>query len=116
MLPDGRISPEGMNSLNHYSYGSIEAWMYRDVCGIRPGEAGYRKAVIEPHVDARLKFVEGRLNASAGLFKSGWEYADDGTVTYRVEVPFNAEAEFVLEGERRTLPAGSYTFVHKEES
>ena len=74
------------------------------------------KAVIEPHADARLKFVEGRLNASAGLFKSGWEYADDGTVTYRVEVPFNAEAEFVLEGERRTLPAGSYTFVHKEES
>ncbi len=116
VLPDGRISPEGMNSLNHYSYGSIEAWMYRDVCGIRPGEAGYRKAVIEPHADARLEFVEGRLNTSAGLFKSGWKYADDGTVTYRVEVPFNAEAEFVLEGERRILPAGSYTFVHKEES
>ncbi len=110
VLPDGRISPEGMNSLNHYSYGSIEAWMYKDVCGIRPAEAGYRKAVIEPHPDRRLQFAEAELNTSAGLYRSGWRYAADGTVTYRVEVPFQAEAEFVLEGKRTVLTAGSYTF------
>ncbi len=110
VLPDGRISPEGMNSLNHYSYGSIEAWMYKDVCGIRPAEAGYRKAVIEPHPDRRLQFAEAELNTSAGLYRSGWRYAADGTVTYRVEVPFQAEAEFVLEGKRTVLAAGSYTF------
>lgn len=114
VLPDGHISPEGMNSLNHYSYGSIEAWMYKDVCGIRPAEAGYRKAVIAPHADARLTFVEGTLDTVAGLYKSGWKYEDNGTVTYRVEVPFNAEAEFVLDGISRTLTAGSYTFVGRE--
>ena len=30
--PDGHLNPEGMNSLNHYSYGSIAAWMYGDLC------------------------------------------------------------------------------------
>ena len=28
------------------SYGSIEAWMYGDVAGIREAEPGFRKAVI----------------------------------------------------------------------
>ncbi|MDE7186203.1 MAG: glycoside hydrolase family 78 protein [Lachnospiraceae bacterium] len=111
VLPDGHISPEGMNSLNHYSYGSIEAWMYKDVCGIRPAQAGYRRAVIEPHADARLQYAEGMLNTSAGLYKSSWRYGEDGKVTYQIEVPFHAEAEFVLDGKRQVLEAGRYTFV-----
>lgn len=111
VLPDGHISPEGMNSLNHYSYGSIEAWMYKDVCGIRPAEAGYRRAVIEPHADARLWYAEGTLNTSAGLYKSSWRYGEDGKVTYQIEVPFHAEAEFVLDGERQVLETGRHTFI-----
>ena len=35
VMPDGHMIPEGMNSLNHYSYGSIEAWMYGYTAGIR---------------------------------------------------------------------------------
>ena len=40
--PDGSISSTGMNSLNHYAYGSIVEWMYRDMCGLNPssGEDG----------------------------------------------------------------------------
>ncbi len=38
VLPDGRISGTAMNSLNHYAYGSIVGWMYRDVLGINPVE------------------------------------------------------------------------------
>lgn len=115
VLPDGHISPEGMNSLNHYSYGSIEAWMYGDVCGIRPLEAGFRKAVIAPHADARLGFAECRLDTAAGWYKSSWKYNDDESIIYEVEVPFNAEAEFILHGETRKLPTGIYKFTFKKQ-
>jgi len=31
VLPDGKISGTDINSLNHYSYGSIVEWMYRHI-------------------------------------------------------------------------------------
>lgn len=36
LLPDGSISSTGMNSLNHYAYGSILEWMFARIGGIRP--------------------------------------------------------------------------------
>lgn len=110
VLEDGHINPEGMNSLNHYSYGSIAAWMYKDLCGLRPALPGFKRAVIEPHADKRLGYAQCVLNTSAGVYKSGWKYGDDGKAVYNVEVPFNAEAEFILDGKSRILAAGIYEF------
>lgn len=110
VLPDGHISPEGMNSLNHYSYGSIAAWMYGSLGGLRPLKPGFRKAVIEPHADRRLGSFSCELDTSAGLYKSAWRYQEDGSVMYEIEVPFNAEAELILNGETRILEAGRYVF------
>lgn len=111
VMPDGSMNPEGMNSLNHYSYGSIEAWMYGDVCGIRPKEPGFKRAVIAPHPDERLGYAECELNTAAGFYRSCWKFLKDSSVIYEVEVPFDAEAEFILNGERRVLQAGIYHFT-----
>lgn len=112
VLPDGHLNEDGMNSLNHYSYGSIEAWMYGEVCGIKAAEAGFKKAMIAPHTDERLGFAECTLDTAAGMYKSSWKYEEDGSITYEIEVPFNAEAEFWAEGmEHRVLQAGKYEFV-----
>ncbi len=114
VMPDGHLNKDGMNSLNHYSYGSIEAWMYGEVCGIRPVEAGFKKAEITPHADKRLGYAECILDTAAGCYKSGWKYEGD-TVVYRVEVPFDAEAEFRVEGmDLQKLGAGTYVFEVKE--
>ena len=118
VLPDGTINPEGMNSLNHYTYGSIEAWMFADVCGLRPIKPGFREAEIAPCPDPRLGYVKGKLKTAAGTFESGWEYR--GTqVSYRISVPFGASARIVLPGEEPvTVEAGSYIFereVRQEE-
>ena len=74
MLPDGTISSEEMNSLNHYTYGSIEAWMFADVCGIRQAAPGFKTAVIAPHPDSRLGYLKGKLSTAAGDYESSWEY------------------------------------------
>lgn len=114
VMPDGHLNVDGMNSLNHYSYGSIEAWMYGDVCGIRPAEAGFKKAVIMPHADKRLGYAECTMDTAAGCYKISWKYEGD-TVVYKVEVPFDAEAEFKVDGmESQKLEAGTYMFEVKE--
>jgi alpha-L-rhamnosidase len=50
VLPDGSLSGTGMNSLNHYAYGSIVAWLYRDVAGLIPLAPGFREARLAPHM------------------------------------------------------------------
>lgn len=115
VLPDGTINPEGMNSLNHYTYGSIEAWMFADVCGIRAGMFGFREAVIEPHPDRRLGYLRGRIDTAAGAYESSWEYRD-GKIYYEIKVPFGASAQIILPGEEpAAVTAGTYTYERNAE-
>ncbi len=113
ILPDGSISDTGMNSLNHYSYGSIVEWMYRDVCGIQPVEdaPGFRLFLLEPKPDRSLGFARAKFLSPAGMIESEWSYERD-TLQYRFCVPYGASAELTLSGETPVmLSAGEYTFT-----
>ena len=107
---DGHLNPEGMNSLNHYSYGSIEAWMYGYICGIRPMEAGFKKAILAPHPDQRLGRAACRLQTAAGIYRSEWHYDENGKVHYEIEIPFDASAQVTIDGNTQILKAGCYNF------
>ena len=101
LLPDGRFGELGVNSLNHYTYGSIVEWMYRHMCGINPLEShpGFRKIRLAPLPNPVLKFARAVLNSAAGRYESGWEYLDQGNrIGYNFVIPFNAEAELELSG------------------
>jgi alpha-L-rhamnosidase len=45
-----------MNSYNHYSFGSVVAWLYRSVGGIdtTPDAPGFHMIIIHPHPDEHL--------------------------------------------------------------
>lgn len=116
--PDGKISGIGMNSMNHYAYGAVFEWVYKNVCGLNPvpDVPGYKKAVIRPQPDVRLGAAKAKVNTAAGYYETGWQYEDNGEVTYTVVIPFDAEAEVYLpkkDGttEEMTLTAGTYTFT-----
>ncbi|MGZ3845385.1 MAG: family 78 glycoside hydrolase catalytic domain, partial [Flavisolibacter sp.] len=49
--PDGSFEVPSMNSFNHYAYGAIGDWMYRNITGINIDETapGYKKIIIKPH-------------------------------------------------------------------
>lgn len=138
--PDGSLSSTGMNSLNHYAYGSIVEWMYRDMCGLNPsagedGVTGFRHAEIAPKPDKSLQWARARYRSAAGLYESGWRLDDAGQLTISVAIPFNASATVVLPdaqlseitvnghpwldgkqlGERVELPlgAGRYTIEYR---
>jgi alpha-L-rhamnosidase len=99
--PDGSISSTSMNSLNHYAYGSIVEWMYRNMCGLNPtsdedGLPGFRHARIAPQPDASLQWARARYRSAAGLYESGWRLDETGQITLEMVIPFNASASVVL--------------------
>lgn len=98
VLEDGSISGTGMNSLNHYSYGSIVEWMFRHCAGINPVEEtpGFRKVRLRPSVNWDLKKAEAIYHSAAGTYRSAWEVLDKNHVRVEVEIPFGCEADLIL--------------------
>ena len=98
VMPDGLISGTGMNSLNHYAYGSIASFLYRYAAGINPCDdaPGFRKAVLAPKPDYRLRFVKGEVLTPAGTYCCSWEFQEDGRLLLKYQVPFGASARLVL--------------------
>ena len=112
ILPDGSISGTGMNSLNHYAYGSIVDWMYHNLCGLNPVEEapGYKKAVIRPMPDKRLPWAKLKLDTASGTYQVEWTYGEGG-LHGSVTVPFDCQARLILpNGQERTLSAGTFVF------
>jgi alpha-L-rhamnosidase len=112
---DGVISDTGMNSLNHYAYGSVMEFVYGYVAGIRPKEPGFKTAIIAPDPDIRIRKVKCSYDSVNGTYVSNWEILDDGKLNVHVEIPFDCEAEVRLPGyekEVMVLDAGSYDFTY----
>lgn len=115
VLPDGSISGTGMNSLNHYSYGSIAQWIYEGVAGISPMEPGFRKAKLEPHMHRGLQHLDLSFHSAAGTWQVHWEILEDGQIYYRCTVPFGCCAELKLPygGETKDLGPGEYSVTYR---
>ena len=98
LLPDGRISDLTMNSFNHYAYGSIIEWVYRNAAGLNPVEdqPGFRRARLAPQPDGRLEWLRVGLDFAAGRYESEWKINADGSLDFHFRVPFNAGAELRL--------------------
>lgn len=110
VAPDGTIAENGMNSLNHYAYGSIMAWLYRDVAGIAPAEPGFRKATLAPHVDVHLGRVVADYCSAAGTWLVEWEILPNDEIRYCCKVPFGCTATLTLPygGGAYALEAGEF--------
>lgn len=116
VLEDGSVSETGMNSLNHYSYGSIVDWMYRNMCGLSPmnEEPGYKRAKIAPQPDERIEWVKMKRDTASGTYEVEWKHLEDGSISYKIVVPFNCEAEVTIPGmETKILKTGIYEFSSK---
>lgn len=121
VLPDGKVSDTGMNSLNHYAYGSIAAWMYRWMCGITPLEdsPGCSRIKIQFIPDDRMEWIQANYDSAAGQYQVGWKQEKSGQLQVKITVPFGAEAIFCIpsgyywtgESGQVTLYKGNYEFL-----
>ncbi len=110
VLDDGTISGTEMNSLNHYSYGSVMEYVYRDLAGIQSLTPGFTRVRFAPQPTSRLRELSVRYDSASGVYASHWCVNEDGTLTVRFEVPFGCTAQAVLPGstECDELVAGVY--------
>ena len=131
LLPDGTCSGTGMNSFNHYSYGSVVEFLYAYIGGIRALEPGFKRALIAPVPDMRFRYFKARYNSACGNYVSNWKIEEDGTFVLSLEIPFDCTAEVILprcdgkkvsgvpEGAlissdgKITLDAGTYEFSYQ---
>ena len=116
VLDDGSISGTGMNSLNHYSYGSVFEYVYKNIAGIAPSAPAFTLVTFKPLVNWRMKYMNCTYKSVSGTYVSNWKINDDGTITMHFEVPFNCSAKAILpayDGEELVLEAGSHDVTYK---
>ena len=95
--PDGHMSGTEMNSLNHYSYGSIVEWIYRNMLGINPLSvgAGFKRFCLSPEPNYQIENASASLESASGLIRSSWKL-NNGELCFEFTVPFDTEAEIIL--------------------
>jgi len=103
VLDDGTISGTEMNSLNHYSYGSVMEYVYRDLAGIQSLAPGFMRVRFAPQPTSRLQELTVSYDSASGVYSSHWHINSDGTLNVRFEVPFGCTAQAVLPGSKETV-------------
>ena len=110
VLDDGTISGTEMNSLNHYSYGSVMEYVYRDLAGIQGLEPGFTRVRFAPQPNWRLKEVDCAYDSVSGTYASWWKVNTDGTLSVRFQVPFGCTAQAELPGSGETVELSAGVF------
>ena len=113
VLDDGHISGTEMNSLNHYAYGSVMEYVYRDLAGIQGLEPGFRRARFAPQPIWRVRELSLRYDSASGAYGSQWRIEGDGTLSVRFEVPFGCTAEAHLPGTDEVVELNAGVFERR---
>ena len=98
------FGPASMNSFNHYAYGAVGEWLYKNMAGIQPDEEqpGFKSFCLKPEiysfniVDEGINEVKTTYFSKSGIIKSNWLITNDGGFNYSCNVPANTTATLLL--------------------
>lgn len=95
--PDSTFQSVGMNSFNHYSYGAIGDWMYRQMVGLDTYEdgVGYKHSKVQPHIGGSFTHAAASLQTYYGKLSSGWKIQGDD-ILFDVTIPANTTASVFI--------------------
>jgi alpha-L-rhamnosidase len=89
--PQRGFQDPGMNSFNHYAFGSVGQWLYMTCGGIDANGPGFRQIIIRPTPSKDLTYATARYDSIRGPIESRWE-RKDGKLTLTCEIPPNTTA------------------------
>ena len=115
ILENGDFDQSGMNSLNHYAYGSIAGWLYEKVAGIRPLSPGYKKILIAPELTRGMTEVSAEYESVYGMIRCIWT-CRGGRINVDVEIPANTEAVIRLPEREGEISVGSGEYHYEYET
>lgn len=95
-------SGEGMISFNHYAYGAVVDWIYRNVGGLTPAAPGYQNVTIAPRPQTTLTSCTTSLETGYGELALAWRIVENNLVG-ELTIPFGVEATFDLQGSANSV-------------
>jgi alpha-L-rhamnosidase len=111
LRPDGSFQDKGMNSFNHYAYGSVGEWMYTNIAGIAPAAPGYCEILVRPRPGGGLSTARATFTSVRGPVSTHWRLRPTG-FELTCSIPANTTAEVWLPaaaGDKVTQADGTYT-------
>ncbi len=95
--PDSSFQSVGMNSFNHYSYGAIGDWMYRQMVGLDTYEdgVGYKHSKVQPHIGGGFTHASASLDTYYGKLSSAWKVQTD-EIYFDVTIPANTYSSLFI--------------------
>ncbi|WP_329061451.1 family 78 glycoside hydrolase catalytic domain [Streptomyces sp. NBC_01429] len=101
--------PLDSRSRDHYFQGTVAQWLYENVAGLRPGDAGYRTFTVRPDGRTGVSWARTSIRTVRGTASVAWsQIGRDLRLT--VGVPVGATAEVHVPADRREqvkAPAGA---------
>jgi alpha-L-rhamnosidase len=87
-----------MNSYNHYAFGSVVAWVYRQVAGIdtATGDPAFHELIIRPRLDSSVDHAHGEYDSIYGTVTTDWNGKPSGPFSLKVTIPANTSAKVFL--------------------
>jgi alpha-L-rhamnosidase len=94
---DGTFQNVTMNSFNHYAYGAIGEWMYKNITGIKADESapGYQHFFITPTPGGKLTKAAATFESPYGKIESKWQI-EGGNIQINITIPANSLATITL--------------------
>ena len=110
LLENGTISNSLMNSFNHYAYGSVCEAIYSRIAGLKNLSPGWKKVMIKPHLNYRMKKIHFSYESISGRYEIYWNW-ENNKFNINISIPYGTEAEIFLPNEERhNVTQGNYHF------
>ena len=110
LLENGTISGTSMNSFNHYAYGSVCESIYSRIAGLRNDGIGWKKVIIKPHLNYRMKKIDFSYDSISGKFEIFWKWKDEN-FEMNIIIPNGCEAQVILpNGKIDNVTGGHYHY------
>ena len=108
---NGDTGDPGMNSYNHYAFGSVMAWVYRHAAGIDTDATGpgFHHLTIRPHFDPALPQLHVEYDSAYGTVISDWKQSEH---RFTITIPANTTATVTLPNNKtESIGSGRHVYV-----
>ena len=111
---DKGFQDPGMNSFNHYAFGSVGRWMFGTIAGIDTDGPGYKRIIIRPQPGGGFSYAKASYESIHGKIVSDWKI-EGRKFTLNVTIPPNTTATvYVPAKDSRSVTEGGKLAVVSE--
>ena len=94
-------------SMNHFAFGCVGEYLFKDILGINPLKPGYAEVEINPDIESGLDYAEGSYDSIWGKIGVAWKL-EKGVLSLDIELPPDVTAR--VAGQTDVVRCGRHHF------